>query len=279
MSSQVQSQKKPTSFPHLSRTPRSRRSSAQRELQRLSVRVKKMKSSKFSLKCCHLVKSHVLCVRLIQSSSKSIEDFKFSPSSSEGMITDLLDQLLEESLSLASLHEVCRLPAAAVQLISSQETGSTISTPEDLPRLKARPAQPSKSLPSPAPADAQLAKRSLFDSPAPSSGPPAADGPAAFSRAGFSNYRSVTPLADVDTPVKVFSVTPKSLKSAMLHDADTPGKGLSDTPRSVRFSDKSPERISPKPFLEATATATDVEFLLMKVGHACFLFPQSMIFN
>ena len=150
-------------------------------------------------------------------------------------------------------------------MISSLEDCPTISTPEALPRLKARPAQPSKSLTSAAPADPQLAKRSLFDSPAPSSRPPADDGLAHFSRAGFSTYRSVTPLADVDTPVKVFSATPKSIKSALIQDGDTPSKTLSDTPRSVRFSDKSPERISPKPFVETTATATDVEFLLMKV--------------
>ena len=181
-----------------------------------------------------------------------------APVDSEEFIKALLIQLVEDSVGPVP-------PAAIPQVFSSLEDCPAISTPEDLSRLKARPAQPSKSLPSPAPADAQLAKRSLFDSPAPSSRPPAADGLAAFSRAGFSNYRSAALLPDVDTPVKVFSVTPKSLKSALLPDVDTPGKTLSDTPRSVRFSDKSPERISPKPFLETTATATDVEFLLMKV--------------
>ena len=58
----------------------------------------------------------------------------------------------------------------------------------------------------------------------------------------FQLYRTVTPIPDIDTPVKT----------------------LSDTPKSVKFSEKSPERISPRPFQE-THTATDVEFLLMKI--------------
>ena len=219
---------------------------------------------------------------VLQSSSKSKEDQKFSPSGSdsqepelpssegvkgdsEGMITELLSQLLEEIVCLAPLAEVARPAAGAVQMISSLEDCPTISTPEDLPRLKARPAQPSKSLTSAAPADPQLAKRSLFDSPASSRPPPAGEGLTAnFSRAGFSSYRSAAVLPDVDTPVKVFSLTPKSLKSALVPDLDTPVRTLSDTPRSVRFSDKSPERISPTPPVE-THTATDVEYLLMKI--------------
>ena len=171
---------------------------------------------------------------------------------------DLLRQLVEDSVGLALLPEVA----------SSVEKCPAVSTPADVPRLEARPAQPSKSLlasPDPATAAAQLAKRSLFSSPAASQPP---TGPANFSRApgGFTAYRSAALLPDVDTPVKVSSLssgTPKSIKSALVSE-DTPGKVSSDTPKSVKFSDKSPERISPKPFVE-THTASDVEFLLMKI--------------
>ena len=177
---------------------------------------------------------------------------------SEEFIKALLIQLVE-----GSVCPVPPPPPAIPQVFSSLEQCPAISTPEDLPRLKARPAQPSKSLPSPAPADAQLAKRSLFDSPAPSR-PATEEGPARFSRGGFTAYRSCVALPDVDTPVKVFSDTPKAIKSALLPDVDTPGKVASDTPKSVKFSDKSPERISPRPFVE-THSASDVEFLLMKI--------------
>ena len=235
------------------------------------------------MKCSHLVKLIVTLVRLFnpKSSLPSKEDEKFgtsvsesrepefpssdgAPVDSEEFIKGLLSQLVEDSLSLClgPSTEVSR-PPPPVQVFSSLEDCPAISTPEDLPRLKARPAQPSKSLPSPAPADAQLAKRSLFDSPAPSR-PSTDDGQGRLSRVGFTAYRSSALLPDVDTPVKVCSNTPKSVKSALVTDVDTPGKVLSDTPKSVKFSDKSPERISPQPFVE-THTATDVEFLLMKI--------------
>ena len=48
-------------------------------------------------------------------------------------------------------------------------------------------------------------------------------------------------------------------------DVNTPVKTASqDTPKSVKFSEKSPERISPKP-VQDTHTDTDVTFLLMKI--------------
>jgi len=144
---------------------------------------------------------------------------------SRDIITELLDSLIADCIPLRAVsHVMARVVEPAV-----------VSTPEDLPRIKCRsPAQPSKSLPSPPPADCQLAKRSLFDSPA----------PARVSSLGFSDYRN-SPLImpDVNTPVKTAS---------------------QDTPKSVKFSEKSPERISPKP-VQDTHTDTDVTFLLMKI--------------
>ena len=145
------------------------------------------------------------------------------PASPEEVIESLLDSLLGE----------CVPPVLVPRLVLCDEAGAGVSTPDDLPRIKCRPpVHPVKSLLSPPPTDGQLAKRSLFDSPAVTQSKPS----------GFQHYRRSSALLEVDTPVNL----------------------TSDTPKSVKFSEKSPVRISPKPFLD-TQTSTDVEYLLMKI--------------
>ena len=161
------------------------------------------------------------------------------PASPEEVIESLLDSLLGE----------CVPPVLVPRLVQCDEAEAGVSTPDDLPRIKCRPpVHPVKSLLSPPPTDGQLAKRSLFDSPAVTQSKPS----------GFQHYRRSSALLEVDTPVKLTSETPFKLTS------DTPVKLTSDTPKSVKFSEKSPVRISPKPFLD-TQTSTDVEYLLMKI--------------
>ena len=133
-----------------------------------------------------------VCVRLFDLKSKCSlsDDEETSPPTSEAeqefedlsqdsvtaesreIITELLDCLIADCVPLPAVSQ--HVMARVVEPVA------VVSTPEDLPRIKCRsPAQPSKSLPSPPPADCQMAKRSLFDSPA----------PGRASSLGFSDYR------------------------------------------------------------------------------------------
>lgn len=151
----------------------------------------------------------------------------------EEFIKELLDSLVAE----------CVPPLTAVSGMNPRvcEPGTDVSTPDHLPLTKC-PAQPSKSLPSPPPTDTQHAKRSLFDTP--ESG--------RARSLSFKDYRNSHLSSDVNTPVKTNSP---------------------DTLKSVKFSDKSPLRISPKPYLD-THTDTDVTFLLMKIRSMSVTEPQ-----